>query len=226
MQKTTIIGQLTKLIFPVECLGCGIEGDWVCLGCQKKLIVSRSEQCALCSKAAINGICQKCREATKIDGIIAVYPYKERVVQQLIKRVKYRGHTDALETAARICRKSILDRLPKEELAITFVPIDKKKMADRGFNQAEELAKKICQNGWPVESLFIKTKITPAQAKLGRKERINNLRQAFKLKTKNLSKNIIIFDDVITTGTTIKELAKLLKRKGVQEVWAVTIAHG
>ena len=98
-------------------------------------------------------------------------------------------------------------------------------MRERGFNQALELAKLIASElNIPLDyTLCIRNKATPFQSGLSAKQRKQNLKNAFKVTKMNAYKHVAIFDDVVTTGTTVNELAKQLKQSGVEiiEVWAI-----
>jgi len=106
---------------------------------------------------------------------------------------------------------------------LTFVPLTKRKLIDRGFNQSEILAHIISKNlKLKVFSGLLKIKDTKDQASLDFEKRLNNLKDVFKIKSSPPEK-IILVDDVKTTGTTLKECAKVLKESGAKEIIALTI---
>ena len=109
------------------------------------------------------------------------------------------------------------------------VPMEKKKMKNRGYNQSEELAKelsKILQIPLSLNNL-IKIKQTLPQIKLSAKERQENLKNAFSINNPEELKNkkIFLVDDVYTTGSTMEECAKTLKESGAKQVWGIAIAR-
>ena len=105
------------------------------------------------------------------------------------------------------------------------VPLHKSRLKERGFNQALELARPLGQRfGIPVDIQAIRrTRATAPQSGLDKKERRRNIRGAFELKGKPLARHIAIIDDVVTTGNTVNELARILRRGGATrvEVWAI-----
>lgn len=218
--------QLVSLVFPITCVSCEIEGDWLCSACHKELRLSRSEQCVLCGKAAIDGLCTKCRVITKLDGVVSLLAYRDPGVQRLVKQIKYQGHTDALHFVAETYRRKIWSRLPRQDYQATFVPIGRAHLTKRGFNQSRIWANLLCRDDLSLVNLVEKTRETAPQVSLNKKDRLKNLKGSFGLATPLVPEKVLIFDDVITTGATLGEIAKLLKRRGAKEVWAVTIAHG
>lgn len=216
-----ITEQLLDLLLPTHCVVCLAEGPWWCQTCQQAVTLVRPTTCALCGKAAVNGICPKCQAKTKIDGIITLFNYQNPAVQKLVTTYKYAGYSSVAGFVARAFGRKIIKQLP-EDAAITYVPLDTGRFAKRGFNQSALLAQTICGE---TVSLFSKKRSTPAQATLGKQERRKNLTKAFAVKRAPLPEKIVIFDDVITTGATVAELAKLAKRKGTKQVWAVALAH-
>lgn len=216
---------LTKLVFPVFCLGCSLEGEWICSTCHRSLSLLDEKRCAICKKAANSGLCTSCQAKTGLDGVVAMLDYHQPIVSQLVGAIKYRHQTDALQFFVRKFERLIDRRLPSGETVITFVPQATRRHHERGFNQAELLALHLAKDAQPVQ-LLDKIAETPPQAQLNKKDRENNLKKAFQLRSgKTWPERVLICDDVITTGTTLSRVAKLLRKKGVEHIWAVTIAH-
>jgi competence protein ComFC len=110
-----------------------------------------------------------------------------------------------------------------KDYSLAFVPVTKRKLIDRGFNQSEVLAEKLAKNlDLKIFSGLIKIKETEDQAKLDFEKRLNNLKDVFKVKSVP-PKKIILVDDVKTTGTTLKECAKVLKEAEAKEIIALTV---
>lgn len=109
------------------------------------------------------------------------------------------------------------------------VPLDKRKLKNRGYNQAEELAKELSKvmEVPLISNNLVKTIKTFPQIKLSAKEREENLKNAFS--TKNLGqiqgKKIFLVDDVYTTGATMEECAKTLKESGAKSIWGIAFAR-
>jgi ComF family protein len=111
------------------------------------------------------------------------------------------------------------------------VPLHAGKRGERGFNQAELIARaalKCLPEGIEIASGLLKRqRPTHSQVGLTREERVANLRDAFRVTTPELVKGrtVIVVDDVMTTGTTVSECARVLKKAGAERVWAVTVAR-
>jgi competence protein ComFC len=160
-----------------------------------------------------------------LGGIVSLFSYAEPGVQRLIKEAKYRGHADALGFFAAVFRARLLRALPLADWQFSFVPTTAGRSLERGFNQSELLARLLAEREYPVQTVFRKTRETPAQASLTKKERATNLKGAFEL-VRQPKERLVICDDVVTTSATLQELARLTKKAGAKEVWAITIAHG
>jgi len=109
------------------------------------------------------------------------------------------------------------------------VPLSKKRLKWRGFNQAEIIANILADNfKLEIDAKNLKRiKNTKPQAKLNERERRNNLADCFSwLGDKLNGRNIILVDDVATTGSTLNECAKVLKQAGASEVWGLVVANG
>ncbi len=231
---------LSDLLFPLGCLGCSAEGAWLCLACQQQLPYNLSRHCPHCGAPTAGGeSCVPCRRGQALDGALSFIPYAEPMAQSLIHAWKYQGIRSLSSQLGNFVTGglTIIHNYPllptlllDKNTGLVPVPLHKKKLRQRGFNQAHDLAQTVSnQTGYPVLDIFERTRHTTAQATLQETDRFTNIHNAFCLKnnTGDLNgKNILIVDDVITTGATIANLAKILKTAGVQSVWALTIAYG
>lgn len=217
---------LLSLIMPIECLGCGTESDWICRDCRRNIQAQREELC-FCGKVATDGLCAKHREKLGLDGLTTLFSYAEPAIRELIHQVKYRGHTDAVTFFAHLYQKKVLARLPRDEWVVTAVPLSKERQRKRGFNQSALFAKQLAEPVYDYVELLIKKRVTLPQVKLNKTQREKNLLRSFAVKTGSVvPEQVILVDDVITSGSTLKEAAKVLRKAGVQQIWALTIAHG
>ena len=106
------------------------------------------------------------------------------------------------------------------------VPLHKSRLRKRGYNQAYEIAKELSKlSGREVDTTLIRKKNTEMQAQLKFKQRANNVKNAFEVETKLRNKNIVLIDDVMTTGNTLKECAKALIKAGAKEVKVLVFAR-
>lgn len=221
-QNVALLDWIKQLLFPIHCLNCHKESDWICLDCLEELTILNDQRCAICKKAAVGGICVRCRKTTGLDGIIAPLDYQSPLVRDVVSVAKYQGGWDALICLITALEEYFIRKLPEGDWCYTFVPQTKTRYLERGYNQSEILARQLSRG--KMFSGLVKTKETATQASLTRKQRQLNLKNAFRLKGKP-PEQVVICDDVITTGSTLSAVARLLKRSGAKRVWAITLAH-
>ena len=214
---------LLDLLFPKQCLNCQRETDYLCPDCFSLLEIS--------------GFHQKYRTESFSDLYFAL-SYQNPLIKNLIKLFKYEPFIKELAktlSSTIIAHFQLLDNPPpflKEGSGFVLIPVplDKKKERWRGFNQAEELGREIAKflKIPLLTGCLIKTKETIPQVELSDEERKENIKGAFSVRNDNLIKNkkIILIDDVYTTGSTIIEAARVLKKAGVKKVIGVVVARG
>ena len=221
---------LIDFIFPKTCLGCGKEGQYLCLSCVSKSNLVR-QICIECEKSSIDGLTHtKCTRSWGLDGAVSVWVY-EGIIRKALIKLKYKFAYELANELSRYASdfmKKNINALPKDAI-LTPVPLHARRQKWRGFNQAEEIGKLIAQNlGWEFrKGIVIRKNPTKPQTELKRSQRKKNILGAFSLKPNHqlLSTNYIIFDDVATTGSTLREVTKVLKRSGAKSVWGLTIAR-
>ena len=242
MDKNTIKEFLLELFFPSFCLGCGREGFLLCQDCKSILEISEYNYC-LCSKNPLRialqdklqGKCSRCKDK-KLSGLYSALPYKEKALtKKLIYQFKYAPYLKSLSKvlAGIIMEHLLLAKNNQEKIwqnsALIPVPLEKKRLKNRGYNQAEELAKELGQliNVPSVLDNLSKIRETLPQATLSAKKREENLKDAFVVKNPLTVKGrkVFLIDDVYTTGSTMEECAKTLKLAGAKSVWGVAIAR-
>ncbi len=239
---------LLDLIFPIECLSCAKEGDWICKSCYEKINLKQTQECLFCGKNNLLGtFCNKCRDGVSLDGVLVASNYDDKLLSQAIKTFKYRlvkGLSVPLAQLLIDLLSQILEDPEKNYFwhgsvkkmlkdfsknIIIPVPLFKKRQRWRGFNQSEELAK-IFANKFKLEinSKHLKRTIfKKPQTKLDKNKRFDNVKNNFTWSGSRLDKKIIILiDDVSTSTATLNECAKVLKKAGAQKVWGLVIAHG
>jgi competence protein ComFC len=237
------IDQLKELIFdlllPKLCLACNAEGSYLCDSCLAKISLIDKFSCPSCHKVSLHGkTCEACQKSYYLNGVIYALDYKNQLIQKIIKLLKYHFVKDLINPLAKILIRQIKnsqflsDNFTADESSFLIIPIPlyRKKFLWRGFNQSELLAKKLAEE-FELNlrtDLLIKTRNTKSQTDLKEKERHLNIKKSFAIKNKNELKGKIIFliDDVLTTGSTLNEAAKELKKAGAQEVWGMTLARG
>jgi len=235
---------ILELLFPRKCLGCGKVGSYFCPDCLNLVLLKDEQICPVCGKGALEGLThQFCRRPFGLDGLTSIFAYKG-VVAEAIKKLKYKFVKDLAEELVELflsfCGEGKLFSyfccLPN--VVLVPIPLHPQRLRWRGFNQAELLGKLIAKNLGVkfAPDLLIRIRNTKPQVKLDKDQRQVNIRRAFalnrncKLKITPLADgqenwNFILFDDVWTTGATLKEAAKVLKRNGAKKVWGLTIAR-
>lgn len=242
------IMQLLDVLFPARCMGCGRVGNYICISCQKAISLL-SPRCPACDRSAIDGITHpKCQTAQGLDGLITVFRY-DGVVKKVIKAIKYRFIYDSAKSLIDIIPDSIFTDVTRqlENPVLYPIPLHRDRLKWRGFNQAEKLGEIVAKrlNIQMVSGLLIRQEKRTPQADIShREDRIKNAQGLFKMNS-SLSEvegnqhgksstgsdrkiqysNILLFDDVWTTGATMKEACKVLKRGGVKKVCSLTIAR-
>jgi len=234
------------LFFPKFCLGCQKEGTYLCDDCRTLLDISEHDYC-LCDYKPTRllpeqktGKCPKCQNK-KISGLYFALPYKEKpLTKKIIHQFKYQPYLkDLSKTLASILIEHFVlsgkntDEIWENSILIP-VPLDKNKLKIRGYNQSEELAKELSKvlQVPVISDILVKIKSTKPQMELSKKEREENLQNAFAIKKSAglANKKIFLVDDVYTTGSTMQECAKVLKEPadgylGAKQVWGICVAR-
>lgn len=227
---------ILDLIFPKECLSCGKEGNYFCRKCQGK-INKVSQICPVCEKSSFNGDTHLlCKSKNSLDGLYSFFQFED-IIKEAIHKIKYEYATDLFNELFTVIFREweesrdtlvLLNKfIAQKEPILLPVPLHWHKENIRGFNQStvfgKALAKKL--NLSLKEDILEKIKPTVSQTTLGPKERKENIRGIFKLKRQVRDLNIILIDDVWTTGATMKEAVRVLKNGGAEEIWGLTIAR-
>lgn len=219
---------LLDLFFPKRCVLCGKFGDYLCRNDAEKFTPGKAF-CPVCLKAAVGGTTHsKCKTKYSPDGLICIYKYSTPT-KELLHEIKYRLVKDAISIVKSELRKvKNLDSYDFTDFILLPIPLHKEKSNYRGFNQSESLGKLVAQRIKTTfnSKILLKDKQTKPQVELKKKERLKQMKWAFtvtnKVDIKN--KNFIVFDDVWTTGATMKAAAMALKRRGAGKVWCIALA--
>ena len=233
---------LLELFFPSFCFSCQKEGTYLCEDCKATFEILEFQYC-LCNKNPLKinlelnkyGKCNRCLDK-KLSGLYFALPYKKNaLIKKLIYSFKYHPYIkDLAKTLALLLAEHFfISGANKEEVwdnsILIPIPLNRKKLKNRGYNQAEELAKELSKIlRVPVFSdVLIKIKTTQVQVELSGKEREQNLKNAFIIKNpaEVAGKKIFLVDDVYTTGSTMEECARVLKKANAKQVWGIAIAR-
>jgi len=222
-------------LYPPICLLCNspdTDGIDICNACLADL-PHNTNSCRICALpltqySSDHPVCGNClRQTPPFDSCHAAFTYSFPI-SNLISRFKFSNKLENGRLLSSLLIRSIeANRLPLPGLILP-VPLHRSRLRERGFNQAMELAQPLGRHfGIPVDIKSCK-KIRPteAQSNLHKRERQRNIRGAFSLQTKLEHAHVVLLDDVVTTGSTVGELARLLKHNGVQrvDVWALARA--
>jgi len=225
-------------LFPRRCLGCGKVGSYFCSDCLNLVLLKNDQICPICGKASLGGTThQFCHRPLGLDGLTSIFTYKG-MIAKAIKKLKYKFVRDLAEELIELflsfCgeEKLFSDFCCLPNVVLVPIPLHPRRLRWRGFNQAELLGELIAKNlGIKfVPDLLIRVKNTEPQVKLDKDQRQINIRRAFALNKNSQFDNLeicnfVLFDDVWTTGATLKEAGKVLKRNGAKKVWGLTIAR-
>ena len=237
-----IFQHVLNFVFPQKCLGCARAQVVLCEDCRGSVPILAVQRCPVCEQVAmpLGAICDFCRinlmaiQRWSLDGLWILSPYSpSSLMARLIKSLKYRS----TESLAEILGKLLADYFPVcefEEFLMQPVPLHSRRERERGYNQARLLAQALGRrHGFGLEETIIRFRNTSPQAKQpSREARLSNLKNAFSLRLQSsstpslLNKKFILVDDVCSTGTTLNEVAKILKAAGAQTVWGVVLARG
>lgn len=230
---------LIDALFPRRCPVCnGIvvpKGQLVCPSCFKKLSFVKSPVCKKCGKEVINNTTEYCFDCTRhkrsFEYGIALVNYND-ASKNSMAGIKYRNKREYLdfytEAALHFCKIKLRNMNAD---ALIPVPVHPSRMRQRGFNQAEVLARGLAgELGLPVcADILRRNKKTEPQKVLTPAERLKNLEKAFIVSSVPEGvDSVILVDDIYTTGSTIEACARALKRAGIKNVYffAVCIGQG
>ena len=224
------MGQVVvDLFFPQQCVGCGRRGSFLCSDCQRKLPRLQPPLCPKCGRPQVSGIiCPSCRQRqTEIDGIRSPFRF-DGTVRQAIYELKYHNLRAISPRLAELLADYLqVNPLPGE--FIVPVPLHSGRLRERGYNQSSLLARELGKLiKLPVlEDCLIRVKEAQAQVKTTSVvERRNNVLDAFACRDGKINgRQIILIDDVCTSGATLESCATALKSKGATSVWGLTLAR-
>ena len=230
--RAPFLMNIIDLIYPKKCLECGKDGTYICDNCLSE-VGKPPPVCLICKRPSRNGMTHKgCRDGLSIDYIYSPWNYTG-VIRKAILKLKYNFAYDiANELSERFLEKlkKDMDILPKDAI-VCPIPLHRLRQNWRGFNQSELIAKNVSKGmDWQFyPDILLRKKLTKPQTELKGKERKENIKGVFVFNSRysklKRSTPIILFDDVLTTGSTIKEAARVLKRNAFKVVWDLTIAR-
>jgi ComF family protein len=231
---------LLDILFPPLCHVCrtfvpGQEEIHLCAPCREKVALIRSPLCPVCGApfATEDGIdhpCGPCLTARPPFARARSAARFEGTVQELIHRFKYGKKIHLARPLGRLTARALVDFAG--EAAPDFivpVPLHRKRLRERGFNQSQLLGRVLAKQ-WSIPlsvNNLRRVRWTEPQVGLPASERERNVRGAFAVAdpARFREKRLLLVDDVYTTGSTVGECARTLKRAGASEIWVITVAR-
>ena len=222
-------GIALDLLFPQWCVGCGGEGSFLCQSCQLSLPRIEPPLCPRCGKPQTGEqLCAGCLEwSAAIDGIRSPFRF-EGAVREAVHQLKYRN----LRALAPLLAGLLNDYLktnPVSGEVLVPVPLHRRRLRERGYNQSHLLAEglsRLCDMP-VVADCLVRQKNNPPQARTSTvEERRDNVIGVFDYRNDQLrGKEVLLIDDVATSGATLDACAAVLKTSGAVSVWALTFAR-
>ncbi len=213
MRLRDFADSVLRLLFPPRCVLCGREGDLICESCGRAFPL-RLDADAI----------------PKLPGVRAaraVWPY-EGNVREIVRRYKYNGLRSLAPVLAAEMATVLLEWNPRIDV-IAHVPVHPARLRERGFDQSDLLARELSHlTGIAATSALARLRETAVQARaMSAAQRATNVRGAFHVPDPEQIRraNVLLIDDVLTTGATLTEAARALRRAGARNIYALTLAH-
>jgi ComF family protein len=226
--ERALLDYILNLLFPITCVVCHApvqERGWggACPECWSSLVPLEPPFCPQCGEPApaIEGLCGLCRTGAHAFDLARSALLFTHALREIIHHLKYADRVSLAGPLGDIL-KECREREPFTGDLVIPVPLHRSRERKRGFNQAGLIAERL---GMPIAAkLLRRRKNTPSQTGLTRSERKRNLAGAFEVRGE-VSGTVIVVDDVYTTGSTLNEIARTLKRAGAQRVEVLTVAR-
>lgn len=216
MKLSSFKSYFLDLVFPVFCVGCKKEGSVLCDACAGRIVIKRVPVP---------------RRPPSVSLALAACEYRDPIVAELVKRLKYDGLTDIAKKCAALIQAhlSLTGFVPDAHTVVTAVPLSRVRLKERGFNQAELIARNVADTlslKYQGDLLARVRHTQPQTSTMKRSERMQNVKDAFACYTSKAveGKEIILVDDVMTAGATLSECAKALKKAGAKKVITLVVA--
>jgi competence protein ComFC len=222
--------QFLDFLAPQKCVGCKTRWLFLCENCISKQRLNEA-YCYICKQKSVYfKIHEQCKKWFFLDAVIIAYHYNNSFIKTSLHEGKFYKKKDILSQYGKILSWFFSKHLAQNKTKVfSPIPLHFLRQWKRGYNQSEILAKTL---SWelqvPYQNTLKKTKHTRHQSHLSRTQRLDNINNCFQIRKRyqdKLDKDIyILIDDVVSTGTTLNEAAKILKQNGAKQVIACVIA--
>jgi len=212
---------MLDLLFPPRCASCGAAGRSVCPVCARRVPVVTPPLCARCGRPSEDPLsaCAEC--PPPVISVVRTPFLYDGPVADLVRALKFRGWA----WAARALGGAMAAVWEERVDVVTWVPLSRARRRERGFDQAERLARVVARRlDRPLEPLLRRVADTPAQARLSGPDRRRALRDAFVARRRS-ARSVLLVDDVLTTGATAAACARALREAGAAEVAVLAAAR-
>ncbi len=236
MIRSFLFDILGDLIFPPRCASCGVRlpvpaGTRLCQGCKEEIQAVTPPFCSVCgepfrSRAGINRTCGRCLKARpcfKKARSLFVYAGP---VKELVRRVKFNDDGHALKALREIVEESFGRPVHSGGSVVIPMPLHRTRLIERGFNQSLRIALQLFPRDMVRRSMLKRVRNTLSQTGLSLEDRKRNVGGAFVVRYNGHPPDeVLLFDDVFTTGATANEASRALRRSGIKHVDVLTIAR-
>lgn len=214
-------------LFPPECVVCGADNYSICKSCLDKINFIQDPVCQICgAPLRVGTLCKECRRQSPSFDILRSVAFYEGTIRKAIHQLKYQRNFTLGQPLANLLYHKVSALNWSADLVIP-VPLSRKRKAQRGFNQAAVLAfwlSLLLECKFAPQGLF-RSQETSSQVGLSAYERRQNVENAFIANFEQVKgKQILLVDDVATTGATLNACAKALKIANADKVLAITLA--
>lgn len=207
---------LVDAAFPEHCVACGALGSAFCIACETAV-----------------SVCPASRVLEDGTSVAGLYTYATPSIRTLLGAYKFSSRAAAGDALFRLTQRACASAstlLPREPVALVPIPLALRRERERGFNQAERFARALlgaCPKGSLITPLLVRTRMTAQQSMLPKEERAANVANAFALRKDVLLPDLpmIIVDDVVTSGETLRAAAATIRAAGATRISALTFAH-
>ena len=219
--------RVVALLLPARCVGCSAPGGYVCPSCSRSMVRLQPPLCAECAMPGWRGTCPACRsQALALDGVAVSLAYSG-VAQKAVHALKYRNLRALAPQMAAVMAQALEDSALRAH-AMVPVPLHPRQLRRRGYNQSALLATEVSRlRGIPVWNAALRRihEGKPQATLSGRERRWANVADAFQGTTLAEGKDLMLVDDVMTTGSTLRAAAQALRSAGARSVRALVFAR-